>query len=213
MENHQRLINKFVFLFFIILINSCSQNENRKPIDLIVNQTEKNEISRLSEPTIIWEEGITDNFPRRNFRIIDYDNEYLFVGRNFGSSKDRMGNTEPAFFVHSKKFNRWLKIKQVAAKKGIFGYSKKLSKAETQVMFGCSVYLGQAHLANEKFCDLPLKTSGSIAFPDKITLDTVQNEYVLDFFSNWKIEKVKTILRFKKEELDLKFSKKFKNKN
>ena len=207
MEINQRPLNKiiFVILFFILFLNSCSQSENKELI-IIDNQTEK---STLSEPTIVWEKNMIDNQPRRNFGIIDYDKDYLFVGRHFGDSRDRGGNTEPAFFVHSKKIDKWLKIKQISTKKGIFGYSEKLTKEESRRMMFCSVYIGQTHLANQEFSDLPLTSGG---FPDKITFDTIQKEYNLHFFSSWQIEKVKTILKFKKEDLDFAFSKEFKNK-
>lgn len=207
MKIHQKQIRKIVFLLFIILINSCSQD--KESINLLDNQIQpseyKEKLSEPNEPTLIWAEDPFDNHPKRNLKIIDYDDDYQFVGRHYGDSKDRFENTKPAFFVHSKKFNRWLKIKQISTKNGIFGYSKKLSEEEKQKMRSCSVHLGQSHLANQKFCDLPLITSGSIAFPDNITLDTITNEYILVFFSSWEIEKVKTILRFKKADLDLKF--------
>lgn len=47
-------------------------------------------IARISEP------------PSRNFRVIYYDEAFLFAGRDYGSSRDPGGNTEPGLFVHSR---------------------------------------------------------------------------------------------------------------
>ena len=108
--------------------------------------------------------------------------------------------------------NKWLIIKKITTRKGIFGNTNKLTKEETRKMMSCPVGLGQNHLVNQNYCDLPLRTTGSIAFPDKMWLDDNQQEYILEFFNSWKIEKVKTLIRFKKKDLELAFSAKYKNR-
>jgi hypothetical protein len=48
--------------------------------------------------------------PNRNFRVIYYDAEFLFAARDYGSSSDPAGQTEPGLFVHSNAKGRWIQI-------------------------------------------------------------------------------------------------------
>lgn len=203
----QRIFISFLFIFLSISLSSCLIHTSEK---IKIDRKNNSEISRANELTVICEVTNYGIPPRRNLNVIYYDDNYLFMERHYGNAHDSLGNTEPGFFVHSKKIDKWLIIKKITTQKSVLGYTKELTKEESKKMMYCPVYIGQSHLTNYDYCNLPLKTSGSIAFPDKIILDENLNEYVLEFFNSWGIEKVRTILRFKKEDIDSAFSTKFK---
>ena len=118
--------------------------------------------------------------PQKNFRILYYDNEFLFVGRDFGDHRDSGGNTEPGFFVHSKKSDRWLLISELSTNGAKFGktYGYK-NKADEKKMMMCPIGWDYTKYKDKDFIEIPLKTSGSIAFPEKIFFDQEQNKYIL----------------------------------
>lgn len=191
--------NKLIVFFVLILFYSCCF-QDKKNIGTLTN-------SQYSEPTVICD--IHDfGRPKKIFNIIHYDENYLFVR---GLSRDFVGNETSSHFVHSKKNDLWLIISKVSTKKGIFGCSVSsptLTKEESRKLAYCSVDLVTEYLANNDYCDLPIM-SGSISFPDNMFFDKSQNEYVMEYFSSWRIEKVKTVLRFKKEDLDSAFMKEY----
>ena len=139
--------------------------------------------------------------PQRNIRVVFYDDAYLFLSRHYGDQRDRGGNTEAGFFVHSKAHDRWLQIQNVSTREGKFGTSrsddpeaqKKLVKIS--VAWDFTPYRDKPHIA------LPLKTSGSIAFPDRIEYEPKSKRYKLRFFSDLKIESAETILYIPRADL------------
>jgi hypothetical protein len=60
---------------------------------------------------------------------------------------------------------------------------------------------------NKAWIDLPLKTSGSIAFPEKIEFDEAGDCYRLSFFTSWKIQSAATILYVSRKDLLEQFDK------
>lgn len=204
MGTHQK--PSFLILCLFMLIISCSKKKEKSFDESKSNQKEIG-VNDFEKPSIICELDQFD-FPKRNFRIVYYDNSYLFVGRNYGSANHPFGNTEPAFFAHSNDFDQWLKIKKITTQKGKFGYgqfSKKLTQEEKRKLSVLSVDISDRHHVGKDYCDLPLKGGSHISFPDKMILDTIRNEYVLEFKGDWEIEAIKTVLRFRKEDLDLAF--------
>jgi hypothetical protein len=103
--------------------------------------------------------------------------------------------------VHSKAHDRWLRIEKVSTRDGRFGTSrsddpeaqKKLHKIP--VAWDFTPYRDKPHI------ELPLRTSGSIAFPDRIEYEAKSKRYKLRFFSKLKIDSAETILYIPRADL------------
>ena len=134
--------------------------------------------------------------PHRNFFVIYYDASYLFGARHYGDSRDFGGNTEPALLVHSKAANCWMQITAVTTQGGKFGRSRS-----TEI----SVSWDFTSLAKKQLAELPLRTSGSIDFPDRIDEDGTGKQYVLHFNSDLKIASAETVLLINKVDLEKAF--------
>lgn len=176
-----KLITVYLMLFFILFTNFCEAGTIK---------------AELTSP------------PQKNYRILYYDNEFLFVGRDYGDHRDFGGNTEPGFFVHSKKLDRWLLITEISTNGAKFGKTNGYkNKADGKKMMQCSVGWDFTKYKDKDFIGVPLKTSGSIAFPERVLLDQERNKYLLIFFASWKIEEVETILEIDKADLIEEFKK------
>ncbi len=150
-------------------------------------------VSRPSEP------------PRRNFYIIYYDSSYLFTARHYGDHRDPGGNTEPGLFVHSKAGDCWLQISAVATRGGKFGKSSPTDPDEQKRLNGISISWDFTSLVAKEFAELPLKTSGSIDFPDVIEDDELGQQYRLHFNSRLGIASAETVLVVKKADVETAF--------
>jgi hypothetical protein len=139
--------------------------------------------------------------PHRNFRVIYYDEAFLFAARNYGDSRDFGGNTEPGLFVHSKEKSRWIQVAAISTAGGRFGRStsddpearKKLSIA--QVAWDFTGY------AQRPYIEQPLRTSGSIAFPERIEYDAATGRYELGYLSSWGVPSAVTVLYINRADL------------
>jgi hypothetical protein len=140
--------------------------------------------------------------PHRNFFVIYYDARYLFGARHFGDHRDFGGNTIPAFLVHSKARACWMQISAVATPGGRFGKSHSSDPEEERKLRGISVSWDFTPLAKKEFADLPLRTGGSIGFPDWIEDDEPGERYLLHFNSNLKIPSAETVLVVRKADLE-----------
>ena len=143
----------------------------------------------------------------RNVRVVYYDNNFLFMARDHGDHRDFGGNTEPGLFVHSKAHDRWLQILQVSTKDGKFGKSQSDDPEESKRLRTASVGWDFTGFAKKSSIDLPLKTSGSIAFPEKIELDATADRFKLSFFTTWEIESAATRLYLSRKDLKEQFDK------
>jgi hypothetical protein len=107
------------------------------------------------------------------------DSDYLFVYRLYGRAE-----YTPGFFVYGKKPKKWIEIKELSAEHAKLGrYFPFLPKEEKDKKAGMkelvrnprlpllSVTWDYSSLKNFDCADLPLRTSGSISFPDKIEYD------------------------------------------
>jgi|GEM_PF-3050769 len=146
-------------------------------------------IAKVSEP------------PQRNYRIIYYDNSFLFAARNYGDSRDSGGNTEPALFVHSKEHSKWIRILQISTAGGRFGKSSSNDPEIQKKMRYASVSWDFTSFAEREYMDQPLKTSGSIAFPEQVRFDKSTDLYELRYLSSWGIPSVETVLYVKRKDL------------
>lgn len=143
----------------------------------------------------------------RNLRVIYYDNSFLFMARHYGSDRDVGGNTEPGLFVHSKAHDRWLQIVEVPTKDGKFGKSSSDDPVEKEKLKTASVGWDFTGYAKKPSIALPLKASGSIAFPDKMELDAATDRYKISFFTSWEVESAVTRLYLSRTELTAQFDK------
>lgn len=146
-------------------------------------------IAKLAEP------------PGRNFYIIYYDDSFLFAARDYGDSRDRGGNTEPGLFVHSKKHSRWIQILSISTENSRFGKSWSDDPKEQKKLRFASVGWDFTRYAKESYIDQPLRTGGSIAFPDEVKYDSSRDRYELRYFSSWKVASAETVLYVKRKDI------------
>ena len=138
-------------------------------------------------PAVLCAESVVtkaDSPGTRNTSVVHYDDRFLFLARNYGDHRDFHGNTEPGFFVHSKAHDRWLQILRVSTKDAKFGKSQSDNPEENKRLMKSSVGWDFTAYTNKSWIDLPLKTSSSIAFPDKIELDATGDRYKMSFFTS-----------------------------
>jgi hypothetical protein len=139
--------------------------------------------------------------PHRNVWIIYYDDSFLFASRNYGSSRDYGGNTEPGLFVHSKKHSRWIQILQISTAGGRFGKSWSDNPEVQKKMLSAAVGWDFTGYAKQPYIDQPLRTSGSIAFPDLVRFDSSKDRYELRYFSGWKVPSAETVLYVNRKDI------------
>lgn len=149
----------------------------------------------------------TDSPGTRNTSVVYYDGSFLFLARDYGDHRDFGGNTEPGFFVHSKAHDRWLQILQVSTKDAKFGKLHSDDPEENKRLMMISVGWDFSTYTNRSRVDLPLKTSGSIAFPEKIEFDSTGDRYKMSFLTSSKIESAVTILYISRKDLSEQFDK------
>ncbi len=143
----------------------------------------------------------------RNTSVIYYDSGFLFMTRNFGNHRDAGGNTQPGLFVHSKAHDRWLQILEVSTKDGQFGKSQSDDPEENKRLMMSQVGWDYTAYAKKPSIELPLKTAGSIAFPETIEFDAKTDRFKLSFYTSWKIESAATRLYLSRKDLSEQFDK------
>lgn len=126
-------------------------------------------VAQSSRPSIIVQAALPP--PQRNILILYYDDAFLFVGRHYGDGRDFFGPTEPGLFVHSKASDRWLQITAISTEGGRFGKSS----LEMVVSVGWDF----TPFAQRPYIEQPLKTTGSLMFPDRIEYDNRTERYEL----------------------------------
>ena len=128
--------------------------------------------------------------------LIHEDSDFKFVSIDYGSK----GKQIPGFYVFQKSTSNWLRIETISTKDAVWGRSPTAEESRTSGKGYCQVGWNFASQYKGKlYVEIPLKTSGSIVFPDKIQLD--EQVYLLYFSSGWSIHKVKTTLRVNKADL------------
>jgi len=128
----------------------------------------------------------------RNVIVVDYDCEFVWVGRHFGDARDFGGGTKPGIFVHSKAHNVWLQIVRVSTSGAKFG--KAPEDARLQVGWDFT------RLTSAQFVPLPLP-AGSLHLPDKVSYDDKRAAFVLYFDSSAKSDSMTTTLLISKKDL------------
>ncbi len=160
-------------------------------------------------PTMLCAQSVVTEFDSpgtRNVSVIHYDGRFLFLARNFGDHRDFHGNTEAGLFVHSKAHDRWLRILRVSTKDAKLGKSQSDDPEENKRLMKSSVGWDFTAHTNKPWIDIPLKTSGSIAFPDTIELAT-GDRYKMSFFTRWEMKNATTVLYVSRKDLSEQFDK------
>lgn len=145
--------------------------------------------------------------PNRNFRVIYYDAEFLFAARDYGSSRNAAGQTEPGLFVHSKAKDRWIQIAAISTAGGRFGKSASDDPEAARKLSMSQVGWDFTAFARRPYIDQPLSTGSSIVFPDRIELDRGTGVYELRYMSSWKIATAETVLYINRSDLVTAFEK------
>jgi len=115
----------------------------------------------------------------KGHRKIYQDKAYEFAVRNYGNK----GQDTPGLFIHDKVQDRWLQITEVSTEHAQLGRSPdRISPKEVSRL---SVSWDFRPLAKKQYVSLPLKTSGSISFPDRISFDKRAKFYKLDFDTDY----------------------------
>jgi hypothetical protein len=143
--------------------------------------------------------------PTRNTTLLYEDDEFRFVSRHFGDARDSGGTTEPGLFVHSRDTGRWLRVMAVSTAGGRFGRSEVLDSSGRPVHFRASVVWDFRPLATQSFADQPLRTSGSVVFPDTIRYHPATGRYALHYHSSWGIPEAETVLYVQRSDLTAAF--------
>jgi hypothetical protein len=160
------------------------------------NHFDLTETMTESTATIITSPGHPDPTDRQ---WILFENDlYKFVQVGFGHH----GNQQPGFYVFAKTRSKWLKIDQVTTAGAILGRSPTFEECRGAGNAPPSVGWDFRPFQDQSLIPLPLRSDSFISFPDDIAYDKRTGYWILSFMSNWNIEGVKTILRFKQTDLD-----------
>jgi len=163
-------------LFLLLVICASAQNATAQTLSF----------SRPTAMTVACDES-----PFWHIKVYE-DDDYLFVYRHYGRAE-----YTPGFFVYGKRQNKWLEIKKLSTEHAKLGRSPNIDEVRLSVSWNYS------DLRNVEYADLPLRTSGSINFPDKIKYDAEVPAYCLEFNSSAKREEMLTqfwVLRVELEE-------------
>ena len=131
------------------------------------------------------------------------DDLYRFAFVDFGNT----GENKPGFHVYSRKRERWLRIVEVSTINAKLGRTP--NAAELKAVghpIGPSVgwnFAGQ--YGNSRYVPMPLKTSGSIVFPERIQLDPARGVYICWSGESWRIDAVVTKLEIRSQDLESAF--------
>jgi hypothetical protein len=136
-----------------------------------------------------------------------YDDNFMFAGRTFGDRKEGATETQPGLFVHSKEKNRWLQIMAIATAGGRLGRSWTDDPQAQRRLRTAPIGWDFTSFASRPYIDQPLKTTGSIAFPDHISFDQASGQYELRYFSSFGVPSAETVLFIKQIDLILSFLK------
>lgn len=190
---HEEYMKKAAIAFVFVLLAGCSagtQTTNQASSDtrgVVLPQ-------QAARPTVVLS-PVYD--PVGRCRTIYEDSDYMFVARDYGPK----GTQIPGLFVFSHKMKKWMEIKELSTEEAKLGRSPTLEEGR------CSVGWDYSGLRNTDYAKIPLMTSGSLNFPDKICYAADSATYFLQFNSSWNIDAVLTQFIVKKGDLDKAFGK------
>jgi hypothetical protein len=139
--------------------------------------------------------------PVRNTEVLFYDDVVLIASRTLSERREGPGAQEPALFAHSKERNRWVQILAIATAGGRLGRSWTDDPQAQKKLRTAPVGWDFTSFAGRPYIDQPLRTTGSIVFPDKITYDAEAGQYELRYFSVYGVSSAETVLFIKRSDL------------
>lgn len=187
-------MKKIAIASLLILLVGCSESGR---IANKVSSGRPQAVELASRPTVILAAA---RDPVGDWTIYE-DNDYLFVARGYG----RKGEEQvPGLFVFSHKMEKWMEIKKLSTQGAKLGRSPSPEEERKKGAF-CSVGWDYSGLRKADYATIPLMTSGSLNFPDKILYQADTATYVLQLNSSWNIDAVLTQFIVKKDDLDKAF--------
>ncbi|HET9532393.1 MAG TPA: hypothetical protein VFQ92_18695 [Blastocatellia bacterium] len=117
----------------------------------------------FSRPT--FESVILKSAPKSPSKIYE-DKYYAFHYRRSGPAEPA-----PGFFVYARKINKWMEIKKLSTENAKLG---RLPSGEESALT----------IGKKPYAELPLKSSKSISYPNKIKFDA-DTEMYLVIFESW----------------------------
>jgi hypothetical protein len=186
-------MEKTLIASVLVLVVGCSEGtrtaneEPSLPPQAVVSQ------QAINIPTVILS---ASQEPVGQSRPIYEDANYVFVARSYGSKGK---HTVPGLFVFSNKTRKWMEINRLSTKDARLGSSKTIEAAH------CTVGWDYSGLREADYATIPLRTSGSLNFPDKILYQADASVYLLQHNSSRNIEAVLTQFIVKKDDLDKAF--------
>jgi hypothetical protein len=126
---------------------------------------------------------------------------FLVAARHYGTSADAACNTEPGLFVHSKEKSRWILVTAISTAGGRFGKSESNDPEARKKLIRASVGWDFTEYAQRPYIEQPLRTSGSIAFPEIIEYDASTERYILRYLTSWGVPSAETVLYISRAEL------------
>ena len=163
----------------ITLESKCTNGEWGKYLDDVI-------------PTVI----ATANLPAKTDeqRPLYEDQEFKIVVVGYGHAGDDPPQT-PGFYVQGKKDQKWIRVEKVSLTEAVLGRSPTLAECREVGKNLPSVAWNYKSLADQDYIEFPLKTSGSLLFPDKIERSDEKGRLILSFNSGWKIAGIFTLRR------------------
>ena len=128
--------------------------------------------------------------PKWQIKVYE-DDSYEFVFRGYGNAE-----YVPGLFAHDRRHNRWLELTELSTVHARLGRSPESSDLRLMVGWNFS------RLASAEYAKLPLLTTGSIVFPDRISFDPTSGLYRFDFNSQLNLDGSLTSFRVRKYDLD-----------
>jgi len=139
--------------------------------------------------------------PVRNVQVLFYDEVFLIAARTFGDRRDPANTTDPGLFVHSKERNRWLQVVAISTAGGKLGRSWTDDPPAQRKLRNAPVGWDFTPFAGRPYIDQPLRTTASVAFPDRITFDEASGMYQLRYFSAFGVQSAETVLYIRRVDL------------
>jgi PDZ domain-containing protein len=144
----------------------------------------------FTRPTVV---ARTTQAPANWRDVIFEDSVYKFVSRDYGNG----GAQIPGLFVFSKRRGAWLEVLELSTEHARLGYAPD--------NIALSVGWDYGQLVNRDYASLPLMTSGSINFPDRIVEVDGAAAYRFDFNSRLDREQSLTSFWVRVEDLEAAF--------
>jgi hypothetical protein len=109
--------------------------------------------------------------------------------------------------VHSKAHESWIQVSKISTADGRFGSSRSSDLAAQKKLDNASVGWDFRKYAAQPYIEQPLRTSGSISFPEKVSYDAKRGRYELRYHTSWEVASAETVLYVNRSDLVAAFDK------